>query len=105
SVIHQIEIGIVGQKTPNAGHPPLLKRRTAPGIVPGLAGTRDQLVAPDLLAVSNIVAGHAAAEARHLPGAARDNYAVHDDRAAGILDEEVTPAIALPCPAARATIK
>src|SRR5262249_13164074 len=104
-VIHKVEIGIVGEKTPNAGHPALLKRRAAPGVVPGLTGPRDHLVAPDLLAVSDIVASHVASEASHLTGAPRADNAIHDDRPAGILDEKVAPAIALPDPPTRASVQ
>src|SRR5262249_60733363 len=100
SVIHEVKIGIVGEKAPNAGHPALLKRRPTPRIVSGLTGPRDHLVAPDLLAVADIVASHVAAEAGYLASAARNDYAIHDDRAAGILYEEVTTSIALPGPPA-----
>src|SRR5207237_5876437 len=92
-------------QSPNAGHPTLVKRRASPGVVPGLTGPRDQFVTTDLLAVADIVAGHVASEAGHLAGAARDNHAVHDDWATGVLDEEVTPAVALPDPAARTSVE
>src|SRR5262249_2930305 len=40
--------------------------------------------------------GHVATKAGHLAGAARDDDAIHDDRAAGVLYKKVTPSIALP---------
>src|SRR4029453_11478293 len=98
-------IGIVGEQPPNAGHPALLKRRASPGVVARLTGTRDHLLAPDFLSISDIVASYVASEASHLTGASRDNNAVHDDRPARILDEKVAPAIALPDPPARASVQ
>src|SRR5206468_9323892 len=79
--------------------------RAAPSLVSGLAGPRDHLVAPDLLAIGDIMASHITAEAGYLAGAARDDRAVHDDGAAGILDEQVASAIALPDAAARASVQ
>src|SRR5262249_45006505 len=82
-----------------------LKRRASPRIESGLTGPRDHLVPPDLLAIGYIVASHVTAEARHLAGAARDDYPIHDDRAAGVLNEEVTTSIALPGPAAGTSVQ
>ena len=51
------------------------------------------------------MASYVAAEAGHLAGTARDDYAVHDDRTAGILDEQVAAAVALPHPAACTSVQ
>ena len=63
---------------------------------PGSPGCGISLVAPQLFAVLRVVAGDVAAMAGDLAGAARDDHAVGDDRAAGILDVEIAAAIALP---------
>ena len=101
SVEDEIELGIVGELTPDAGHPAVLERRAGPGLVAGLARARNQLVAPQLLAGLGVVAGDVAAVRRHLARAARDDHAVGDDRAAGVADVEVAAAIGLPDHACR----
>src|SRR6267142_6203310 len=105
SVIDEIKIGIVGEMAPDSGHPALLVWRAAPRLVPRLAGLRDHLIAPQLLAVSDVVTGDVAAKPGDLAGAARNDHAVGHDRAARILDEEVTAAIALPHPLAGAGVQ
>ena len=96
SVEHEIELGIVGELSPHAGHPALLVRRAGPGFVARLSGTRNQLVAPQLAAGLRVVAGDVAGEARDLARAAGDDDAVRDDRTGGVADEETAAAIGLP---------
>ena len=68
---------------PRADVPALLHRHVAPALVAGLAGLRDRVRAPQLLAGRGVVRGDHAAFVRRIGLAlpARDDLAARDDRA------------------------
>src|SRR4051794_12262596 len=77
-----VELRIVARHHPRADVPALLHRHVAPGLVAGLALARDRARAPELLAGLRVVRGDHARVAgrRRLALAARDDFAVDDDR-------------------------
>src|ERR1700723_1982829 len=72
----RVGIGIVAAGIPSRGAETLLQRQAVPAVAAGLAGLRDGVEAPELLAVVDVVAGDEAA-ARH--GVAAAGHALHDD--------------------------
>src|SRR5205085_2905196 len=92
----EIELRIVGELAPHAGHPAAFEWRAGPGLVARLARAWDHRVAPQLLAGLGIVAGDVAAMRRHLAGRAGDDDTADHDRAGGIADVEIAAAVGLP---------
>src|SRR6185295_12569798 len=82
--IDEVELGIVGARAPGrraAVFPGVAVGR--PGVVSGLAGPRNGVTTPELLAGLGIPAVKEAARRRFAAGHAGDQHAVGDDRRTG----------------------
>src|SRR4029077_3478419 len=86
AVVHEIEFGIIGELTPDAGHPTALEGRAGPSLVAGLARAGNHLIPPQLPAGSGVMTGDITAMRRILARAACDDNAVSHYRAAGVAD-------------------
>ena len=71
-----VGVGIVAARIPGRGAETLLQRQPVPAIAAGLAGLRDGVEAPKLLAVVDVVAGDEAAAGHRVAAA---GHALHDD--------------------------
>src|SRR5690625_823242 len=96
AVVDEVEVGVVGDVAPDAGHPARFERGAGPGFVAFFTFTGDEVVAPQFFTAVGVMAGHVAAEAGVLTGGAGDDYAVGDDRARAVGDEFVLTACGFP---------
>lgn len=96
AIENQIQLGIIGDRTPHTCHPAFVERHAAPGFVARLALVGNQGIAPQFLAGLGVVAGDVAALRRFLTACAGNHHAVHHDRAGGVGDIEIAAAIEFP---------